>query len=74
MINENSIKIINKEIDKGNKFFYFDIRSMELVLSSSDNKGSFYDSNVSDCIEIYIPYHTTFENLVSLLKYYNEMR
>ena len=68
-MNENTIKIINSEIDKGNKFFYFDIREMKLASSSPNN-----DITVYDCIEIYIPYHTTLKNLVAILKYYNEMR
>lgn len=69
MINENTVRTINREIDKGNRFFYFDIRSMKLVSSSPNNDITVYDS-----IEIYIPYHTTIEEVILLLKFYNEMR
>ena len=71
MINQYIIDIINREIDEGNKFFYFDKRSFKLVASTPDNEGSFEQVNVYDTIEVHIPRHTTIENVVAILKFYN---
>lgn len=73
MINKNTIKIINEEIDKGNRFFYFDLGSMKLRTSKPDNKGSFYDLDVADCLEIYLNKHTTEEYINSVFKFYNKL-
>ena len=67
----NTINIINKEIDDGYRFFYFDRRSFKLRSSKQDNKGSFYNLDVSDCIEIYLKEHTTQDQINAALSYYN---
>lgn len=73
MINENTIKIINKEIDNGNRFFYFDLRSMEFRITKPENQGSFYDSDVADCLEIYLSEHTTEEYINSVFIFYSQL-
>lgn len=70
-MNQHTIDIINDEINKGNKFFYFNRRTMKLESSRPDNKGSFYDLDVSDCFEIYLDHHTTIKYVCSILEFYN---
>ena len=73
MINENLIRIINKEVDEGFKYFYFDKNTHKLVGSIEDNKNSLYELPI-DTIELYLPYHVTIKDIVALLEYYNGMR
>lgn len=73
MVNENIIEVINNEIDKGNRFFYFDLRTMKFRIAKPDNDGVFYDSDVSDCLEVYLGEHTTEEYINSVLKFYNQL-
>ena len=73
MINDKIVKVINEEIDKGSRFFYFDRKHFKLRSSSPDNERSFYDLDVSDCIEIYFGKHVTKDRVVSMLKFYNSL-
>lgn len=73
MVNKDIIKTINDEINEGNRFFYFDLRTMEFRIAKPMNKGSFYNSDVSDCLEIYLDEHTTEEYVNSVLKFYNQL-
>ena len=54
-------------------FFILTEKIFKLRSSSPDNKESFYDLDVSDCIEIYFGKHVTKDRVVSMLKFYNSL-
>lgn len=72
MINNNTIKVINDEIDRGMTRFFFDRRSFKLVASSPGNVGSYYDVIVYDTIEVCFESRVTKEQVVEILRYNNE--
>lgn len=62
-MNDNTFETINREIDKGSKYFYFN-KDLEFVVANKDKR-----SFIGECFVVYIDSHISRKKIESRVRF-----